>query len=153
MVRRISALICLFAAAVFAIAAGADSTSDPCPDTSCPVTCQTGPTPCVVTLKASKSSTTPEVLVNGSSAPLFCAAAGTELKWVPATSTSIYALAFNPKHTPFSHNVFVGDGHHPFSEKVSNHGGTDRCYVYTFVVCSKAGKCQHADPRVVITGP
>jgi len=150
--RRVSILACMVAISAFAIVANADDTPDPCSDTSCPVICGSGTAPCVVVLKRSKSSHTPVVSIKGTPAPLFCVASGTKVKWiVPATAKSIYALSFNPKHTPFSQSLFLGNGLHPFSDTASNHGGTDRCYVYSFVICD-GGKCQHADPRVVING-
>jgi len=49
--------------------------------------------------------------------------------------------------------LFVGDAKHPYSSDASNHGSADRCYVYSFVVCSKNGECQHGDPKVIIKDP
>lgn len=149
--RAVNVLACMIAVSAFAIGANADSTPDPCSETSCPVVCGSATAACVVTLKRSKSSSTPRVLIKGEPAPQFCVAEGTKVKWVVPNTLSIYAVAFNPKHTPFSQDLFVGDALHPFSDKATNHGGTDRCYVYSFVICS-GGKCQHADPRVVVGG-
>ena len=134
------------------IAASADNTPDPCSDTACTVTCGGGGATCVVQLKYDKSSATAQVWVNGSPAPLFCTDSGTKVKWVAADARSSYAVSFNPKHTPFAENLFLGDGKHPYSGNATNHGGNDRCYVYSFVICNKDGVCQHADPKVVIKG-
>ena len=140
-------------AMVFApIAASADNTPDPCSDTSCPVTCGGGGSTCFVVLKHDKANATAQVLVNGSPAPLFCVDSGTKVKWVTANARSSYAVSFNPKHTPFGESLFLGDDKHPYSATATNHGGNDRCYVYSFVVCNKDGDCQHADPKVVIKG-
>lgn len=150
--RKVGVVACIFAVSLSAVAARGDNTPDPCSDTSCPVICGSATAPCVVLFKKSKSSHTPVVSIKGTPAPQFCVADGTKVKWiVPGTAKSIYAVTFNPKHTPFSQSLFVGDGLHPFSDTATNHGGTDRCYVYSFVICS-GGKCQHADPRVVVGG-
>jgi len=145
--------LCLTLATLLApIAASADNTPDPCSDTSCPVICGGGGSPCIVQLKLDKSSATAQVLVNGSPAPLFCTDSQTKVKWVTANARSSYAVSFNPKHTPFAESLFLGDAKHSYSGAATNHGGSDRCYVYSFVVCTKEGDCQHADPKVVIRG-
>lgn len=154
MERKSSVLACVCLLSAFAISMKADDTPDPCTDTaeSCSLVCGSATATCVVTLRTSSSSAR-RVSIKGKSAPLFCADSGTRIKWiVPPSSQSIYALTFNAKHTPFSQSLIVGDGLHPFAEKATNHGGTDRCYVYSFVVCNSRGECQHADPRVVIRG-
>ena len=151
MERRGSVLACIVAVSLFAIAANADNTPDPCSDTSCPVVCGSATAACIVQLKVSTSSNTPRVLVKHEATPQLCVTSGTKVKWTVPNAGSIFAVTFNPKHTPFSESLFVGDGQHPFTGTASNHGGTDRCYVYSFVICSD-GKCQHADPRVVIKG-
>ena len=137
---------------VFAMVARADDTTDPCSDTSCPVTCGGNGAVCVVHLKADTHGHTAKVMVKGTDAPLFCVASGTKVKWVAANARSFYAVSFKAKHTPFSQNLFLGDSYHPFSEPATNHGGTDRCYVYSFAICNGHGQCQHADPRVVVNG-
>lgn len=141
-----------FAICLAATPAYADNTPDPCSDISCPVSCGGGGSTCYVQLKYDKSAAVASVLINGSPAPLFCVDSGTQVKWVTANARSFYAVSFNPKHTPFSQSLFVGEDKHPFSDTATNHGGSDRCYVYSFVVCNKNGECQHADPRVVIKG-
>jgi hypothetical protein len=106
----------------------------------------------VVQLKYDKAAGMAQVLVNGSPAPLFCTDSETKVKWVTANARSSYAVSFNPNHTPFPESLFLGDAKHPYTGTATNHGGNDRCYVYSFVVCDKDGACQHADPRVVIKG-
>lgn len=146
--------LCLALATLFVpLAASADNTPDPCSDNSCPVTCGGGGSTCIVQLKLDKAAGVAQVLVNGSPAPLFCTDSGTQVKWVTANARSSYAVAFNPKHTPFGESLFLGDAKHPYTGTATNHGGNDRCYVYSFVVCNKEGQCQHADPKVVIHGP
>jgi len=144
--------LCLTLALLAPIAAYADDTADPCQETSCTVNCGDANTPCIVQLGLNKYAHTARAMISGSEAPLVCVQSGTKVKWVPANATSYYAVTFNSKHTPFSQSLFLGDGKHPFFDTATNHGGSDSCYVYSFVVCSKKGECQHADPKVVIRG-
>jgi hypothetical protein len=132
----------------------ADDTPDPCPEAACEVNCgdANGSTTCVVQLGLNKFGHKARATIKGEDVPLLCVQSGTRVKWVPANATSFYAVTFNPKHTPFSQSLFLGDAKHPFFDTATNHGGTDRCYVYSFVVCNKHGVCQHLDPKVIIRG-
>ena len=140
------------ALSVAPVAAYADDTPDPCPETSCEVNCGDGPTPCIVQLGLNKYAHKAKTMIHGVETPQLCVQSGTKVKWIPANATSYYAVTFNPKHTPFSQSLFLGDSKHPFFDTATNHGGNDRCYVYSFVVCDRHGECQHSDPRVIIRG-
>ena len=161
MMRKVRSLFRLWLALALSlapVAAYADDTPDPCQETACEVNCGVN-TPCIVQLGLDTFAHTARAMNRGSQlsrgaeTPLLCVQSGTSVKWVPANATSYYAVTFNSKHTPFSQSLFLGNAKHPFFGTVSNHGSTNRCYVYSFVVCNKSGVCQHADPKVIIKDP